>query len=103
MGAGGEDVRLSPRARAVVPLSLECKCVEKLNVWASLEQARGNAPDGSTPCLVFSRNRAPTYAVVPWEWLLDLLATRPETSLPPELVPALKELAPVLARAFPDA
>ena len=72
MGAGGEDVRLSPLARQCLPLSIECKCQEKMNVWACLEQARQNTPDGATPCLVFSRNRSPTYAVVPWEVLLDL-------------------------------
>lgn len=75
MGAGGEDVRLSPLARAALPLSIECKCTEKLNVWASLEQAQKNTPTDATPCLVFSRNRAPTYAVVPWRTLLALYAS----------------------------
>ena len=72
MGAGGEDVRLSAAARRALPVSIECKCVEKLNVWSCLEQATRNAPGANTPCLVFSRNRSPTYAVVPWETLLDL-------------------------------
>ena len=72
MGANGEDVRLSPKARSLIPLSLECKCVEKLNVWGCLEQASSNTPEGATPCLVFSRNRSPTYAVVPWDTLLGL-------------------------------
>ena len=72
MGAPGEDVRLSPLARSFLPLSLECKCVERLNVWSCLEQAATNAPNGTTPCLVFSKNRSPTYAVVPWELLLGL-------------------------------
>ena len=75
MGAPGEDVRLSPRARSLLPLSLECKCVEKINVWECLKQAEANTPAGATSCLVFSRNRAPTYAVVPWEALLRLYQT----------------------------
>ena len=72
MGAGGEDIRLSTAARRALPLSIECKCQEKLNVWNCLEQAKANTPAGATPCLIFSRNRAPTYAVVPWETLLGL-------------------------------
>ena len=32
MGAGGEDVLLSPAARDVFPFSVECKNQEKLNV-----------------------------------------------------------------------
>ena len=56
-----------------LPISIECKCVEKINVWACLEQTERNAGD-ATPCLIFSRNRAPTYAVVPWEDLLALYA-----------------------------
>ena len=99
MGAGGEDIRLSPAARRAVPLSIECKCQEKLNVWSCLEQARANAPPDTTPCLVFSRNRAPTYAVVPWEVLLELYAHRyqaggGEAGLPMELSDLLVSLEP---------
>lgn len=43
-------------------------------MWSCLEQARSNTPAGATPCLIFSRNRSPTYAVVPWEVLLGLYA-----------------------------
>lgn len=95
MGANGEDVRLSPLARGSLPLSLECKCVEKLNVWTCVEQASSNAPEGSTPCLVFSRNRSPAYAVVPWEVLLGLYADRasPREELPPRLGDLLRQIA----------
>ena len=101
MGAGGEDIRMSPLARSLVPLSIECKCVEKLNVWSCLEQAERNAPPDATPCLVFSRNRAPTYAVVPWTVLLQLFSQRPKEGLPPrlaELLKGLQEFVPVEAR-----
>ena len=76
MGAPGEDIRLSPRGRESVPLSIECKCQEKLNVWESLNQAARNCPEEATPCLVFSRNRSPTYAVVEWDFLIRLLSGR---------------------------
>jgi len=32
MGAGGEDVLLSPKARKYFPFSIECKNQEKINV-----------------------------------------------------------------------
>ena len=93
MGAGGEDVQLSPAARARLPLSLECKNVEKINVWQCLQQCAANAPPGATPCLVFSRNRAPTYAVVPWPELLALYARPPAPDqLPPRVAALVQEL-----------
>jgi hypothetical protein len=97
MGANGEDVRLSPLARASLPLSLECKCQERsINVWACLDQARSNCPDGAAPCVVFSRNRADTYAVVPWRLLLDLhrrVASGGDGALPSRLAALLREVA----------
>ena len=58
--------------------------------------ADGRLPAGATPCLVFSRNRAPTYAVVPWEHLLALHArgggATETAALPPRLAELLREL-----------
>ena len=105
MGAPGEDVRLSAAARAALPLSLECKCQERLNIWAAVEQAQKNCPAGATPCVVFTRNRAPTHAVVPWETLLGLYRDRavgtPE-HLPPRLAALLTELAAYAPAAQDD-
>ena len=99
MGAPGEDVRLSAAARECVDLSFECKNVERLNVWACLEQCERNAPAGSTPCLVFSRNRSGTYAVVPWPALLALCraAKRNGRGLPPRARVLVRELAELMA------
>jgi len=95
MGAPGEDVRLSAAARECVNLSFECKNVEKINVWGCLEQCERNAPPGTTPCLVFSRNRSPVYAVVPWGALLALCkkAKQGGGSLPPRVKTLVRELA----------
>ena len=93
MGAGGEDVQLSSRARKCVPMSIECKCVEKLNVWQCLEQAERNCPSEATPCLVFSRNRAGTYAVIPWGALLELYVRIDAGAIPPRLRALLAEVA----------
>jgi hypothetical protein len=73
MGESGEDVKLSPAARARFPFSVECKNTERLNVWDALQQAEKNAKD-HTPLLIFSRNRAKTYVVIQLERFLALLA-----------------------------
>ena len=97
MGAGGEDIRLSTAARRALPVSIECKCQERLNVWTCLEQAKTNTPEGATPCLIFSRNRSPTYAVVPWDVLLGLysaLYNQGSEGLPAGLSDILVSLEP---------
>ena len=43
MGAGGEDVLLSPKARSLFPYSIECKNTERVNVWNFYEQALSNS------------------------------------------------------------
>ena len=101
MGANGEDVRMSPLARESVPPSIECKCQEKLNVWSCLEQANSNCPKDATPCLVFSRNRANTYAVVPWDFLLKLLVET-KTNAREHMDPALQRTIRELIRFLPD-
>tara|TARA_B110000046_G_scaffold13315_1_gene13033 strand:+ start:3214 stop:3675 length:462 start_codon:yes stop_codon:yes gene_type:complete len=97
MGAQGEDCRLSPAARAVLPLSIEAKNTERLNVWTCLEQCVSNTPQGATPCLIFTRNRAKTYAVVPWDVLLSLYRRVDQSAataeMPPRLAQLLRELS----------
>lgn len=73
MGCPGEDIKLSTAARALVPLSLECKNTERLNLWGALEQCAQNCPSFAEPCVVFSKNNAKTYATVEWQFLLKLL------------------------------
>ena len=55
MGAGGEDVQLSPAARRLFPYSVECKSVEKLNVWGAYEQAEANSGEHE-PLLIMKKN-----------------------------------------------
>ena len=76
MGAGGEDVQLSPAARLCMPYSIECKNTERLALWDALQQCETNAPAGATPLVVFKRNRSNVYAVVPWAHLLALCVPR---------------------------
>lgn len=73
MGESGTDVKLSPAARQKIPYSIECKNVEKLNIWAALQQAEDNTTEGTTPLLVFSRNRSKNYVAFNLDHFLKLL------------------------------
>ena len=42
MGAGGEDLIMARDARSKFPFSIECKNVEKLNVYEAYSQAEAN-------------------------------------------------------------
>lgn len=72
MGAGGEDVQLSPAARRHFPFSVECKNVEKLNVWNAYEQAAANSGKHE-PLLVMKKNRKKPLVVLDAEAFMDLL------------------------------
>ena len=75
----GEDIQLSPAARAVYPLVIEVKNQEKLNIWSSLKQAQGHLPNGQgstcliIPILFFKKNRTQLYAALDAEHLLKLI------------------------------
>ena len=71
-GENGADINLSKIARRVIPYQFECKNQERLNLWDSLEQAESNCED-RCPTLVFTRNRKPVYAAIPFEQLIELI------------------------------
>lgn len=71
MGAGGEDILLSPTARKLFNFSIECKNQEHISIWKSLEQAEKNC-NGHTPLLVFSRNRSKTYVCLEIKKFMEL-------------------------------
>ena len=77
MGESGEDIKLSPAARKLIPYSFECKNQEKLNIWSSLEQAEENSGD-YPPILIFKRNRSKTYVVIEIDEFLKLIHDRPK-------------------------
>ena len=72
MGESGEDIKLSPAARKIIPYSFECKNQERLNIWSSLSQAEENSND-RTPVLVFKRNRSKTYIAFELKDFLKLI------------------------------
>ena len=71
----GCDIQLSPLARSVFPYSVECKNVERLNVWSALSQAQTNAKEGTTALLVFGRNRTEPYVALPLAEFMRLLGS----------------------------
>lgn len=53
-GETGEDLKLSPKARAVFPFNFEVKNVEKINIWQCIKQAKGHGLH--IPAVVFKKN-----------------------------------------------
>ena len=73
MGMTGEDIVLSPAARKLIPYSIECKNVERLNVWQSLKQAESNVQDGCSPALIIKRNQTEPYIILSLETWISLI------------------------------
>ena len=70
MGASGEDLMMAKDARRKFPYSIECKNVEKVNVWESYEQAKSNAKKGE-PLVVIKRNKSKPLVVVDAEYFIN--------------------------------
>lgn len=71
MGADGEDIQMSKAAREIYPYSIECKNVEKLNIWEAIYQSRSNC-GGHTPVVVFSKNHEAPWIALPLDDFLKL-------------------------------
>ena len=71
MGAGGEDLIMARAAREKFPHSIECKNVEKLNVWDAYEQACANSGNYE-PILVMKKNGKKPLVVVEAEYYVNL-------------------------------
>lgn len=72
MGTVGEDIVLSPAARKEIPFSFECKNVERLQFWKSVEQAESNS-NGRTPVIVVKKNGRSPYVALPLDDWMDLI------------------------------
>jgi len=74
MGESGIDIKLSPKAKTLIPFDIECKAQEKLSIWDALTQAEENSMDiERIPMLVFTRNNSKKYAVVEFDKLLEII------------------------------
>ena len=72
MGAQGEDVQLSPAARALFPYSIEAKNQERLNIWSAIEQSEQNSK-GNINLTVFKKNNTKPYVALSWTHFLELV------------------------------
>jgi len=71
MGAGGEDLIMAKAARKRFPFSIECKNVEKLNIWQAYEQAKQNSKDYE-PIVVIKKNYKKPLVVIDAEYFITL-------------------------------
>lgn len=71
MGAGGEDIQLSPAARKLIPLSFECKNRSSFAFYKDLDQAYINAPKGTQPVLVAKANHRKPVVIIDAEYFFD--------------------------------
>jgi hypothetical protein len=77
MGAGGEDLIMARAARTKFPMSIECKNVEKLNIWDAYEQASANCNDYQ-PIVVMKKNGKKPLVVVDAEYYISLFREKNE-------------------------
>lgn len=73
MGASGEDVQLSPKAREVfLGTQWECKNLAKIAAYGFYQQAAMHGK--SEPVVVMKQNHCKPLALVDAEWLIRLMA-----------------------------
>ena len=71
MGAGGEDLIMARAAREKFPYSIECKNVEKLNVWEAYNQAKENSKNYE-PVVVMKKNNHKTLVVIDAKYFVKI-------------------------------
>lgn len=71
MGASGEDVQLSPFARKLLPISVECKAKKAIAIYKDYEQCKANASHYE-PMLVIKQNASEVLAIVRLDYILEL-------------------------------
>lgn len=77
MGQGGEDVKLSPAARAVFPYSVECKRNKSFAVYGPYAQAKANCR-GYEPLLVIQGDRQKPLVLLDLDHFMELAKREPD-------------------------
>lgn len=73
MGERGVDIHLSEAARKVCEFDIECKNMERLNLWKAWAQAVANTGENRRPLLVVKKNRKEPLVVISWEDFQELI------------------------------
>lgn len=68
MGAGGEDIVLSPKAIEYAPFSIECKSYKHFGFYKFFDQVEANNPSKLEPLVVCKANRRKPVVIVDAEW-----------------------------------
>lgn len=71
MGAGGEDVTLSPMARRAIPFQIECKSKARSQVHTYYAQAKSHGHH--EPLVIVKQDRKETLAILDAEVFFKLL------------------------------
>jgi len=77
MGQSGEDIQLSPFARSLLPISVECKSHKSMAIYKLYEQAEQYRHEGE-PLLVVKANHQKPLAVMDLDYYLSLEKERIE-------------------------
>ena len=78
MGAGGEDIQLSPAARKLLPIQIECKSKAAYSVYKDYAQA---ATHGKyEPVLFIKQNGSKPMVVCDVDYFLNLMGAYGKTS-----------------------
>ncbi len=72
MGASGEDILLSPRARRCLPISLECKSHARYAIYKDYLQAQNNCGDNA-PVVIIKQNNSKPLALMDLEYFLKVM------------------------------
>ena len=74
MGAGGEDVQLSPAARKLFPFTVECKSLAAVGVYKFYEQAKTHGK--GEPLVVVKQNGDKPLVVVDLDYFMTLVRNK---------------------------
>ena len=73
MGAGGEDIQMSPLARDKLGIQVECKNwqLKSLPVWDFMDQAKAHGPH--EPVVFVKRNHKKPLVIIDADYYIELL------------------------------
>lgn len=71
MGAGGEDLQLSPAARKLIPYNIECKAKATSQIHTYYEQAQEHGKH--EPIVIVKKDRSLPLVVVSLEHFIELI------------------------------
>lgn len=72
MGESGADIKLSPRGKEVIRMSIECKAKKTHGVYKYYEQAKGHYPE-LEPVVFIKQDRSKPLVIVDADYFIGLL------------------------------